>query len=171
MQKLKAHPTLWAELPCFFFLIDKKEKRIYLNRVNPLNPNFWTSQSCFLSSNWFFDCKRLFIDKQVIVTGPAVPLGTRLLDLGSKLFPSNIQRMLNKNLTRFMHNLLKSAFKNWAGKRKFQVNNVLRNMRIYVALRLRKRASAPWSANTLLSFHACHAFLDFSRLQNIDASV
>ena len=118
MQKLKAHPVLRAELPCFFFLIDKEEKRIYLNRVNPLNPNFWTSQTCFLSSNWFFDCMRLFIDKQVIITGPAVPLGTRLLDLGSKLFPSNIQRMLNENLTRFTQSLLKYS-KNWASKRKF----------------------------------------------------
>ena len=40
MQKRKAHPTLRGEPPCFFFLIDKEEKRIYLNRVNPLNPNF-----------------------------------------------------------------------------------------------------------------------------------
>ena len=57
MQKLKTHPALRAELPCFSFLIDKEEKGIYLNRVNLLNPDFWTSQSCFLSSNWFFDCK------------------------------------------------------------------------------------------------------------------
>ena len=57
MQKLKTHPALRAELPCFSFLIDKEEKGIYLNHVNLLNPDFWTSQSCFLSSNWFFDCK------------------------------------------------------------------------------------------------------------------
>ena len=40
MQKLKAHPALRAEIPCFIFLIDKEEKGIYLNRVNPLNPDF-----------------------------------------------------------------------------------------------------------------------------------
>ena len=65
MQNLKAHPALRAELHCFFFLIDKEGKRIYLNCVNPLNPIFCTGQSCFLSSNCFFDCKRLFIDKQL----------------------------------------------------------------------------------------------------------
>ena len=65
MQNLKADPVLRAELPCFFFLIYKEEKRIYLNRVNPLSPIICTGQSCFLSSNWFFDCKRLFIDKQL----------------------------------------------------------------------------------------------------------
>ena len=25
------------------------------------SPNFWTNQSCFLSSNWFQECKHLFI--------------------------------------------------------------------------------------------------------------
>ena len=34
----------------------------------------------------------------MIIAGLAVPLGTRLLDLGSKLFPSNMQRKLNKIL-------------------------------------------------------------------------
>ena len=43
---------------------------------------------------------------------------TRLLDLGSKLFPSNIQRMLNENVTRFTQSLLKYS-KDWASKRKF----------------------------------------------------
>ena len=39
-------------------------------------------------------------DKPLIITEPAV-LTARLLDLGSKLYPSNMQRMLNKDLTRF----------------------------------------------------------------------
>ena len=34
----------------------------------------------------------------------AVP-GARLLSLGLKLYPSNIQRMLNKDFTRFMQSL------------------------------------------------------------------
>ena len=36
----------------------------------------------------------------MVITEPAVP-SRRLLSLGSKLYPSNIQRMLNKDLTRF----------------------------------------------------------------------
>ena len=28
------------------------------------NPNFWTSQSCFFSSNWFFQGEHPFIDNQ-----------------------------------------------------------------------------------------------------------
>ena len=35
----------------------------------------------------------------MVTTGPAVPLGARLLDLGWKMFPNNIQRILNKNHT------------------------------------------------------------------------
>ena len=27
------------------------------------SPNFWTSQSCFLLSNWFLECELPFIDK------------------------------------------------------------------------------------------------------------
>lgn len=104
----------------FFSLIDKEEKRIYQNPVNHLNPNFWRSQSCFLSSNWLFDCKRLFIDKQVIITDPAVPLRTRLLNLNSKLFPGNIQRALNKTLTRLcIASVLKYAKIEQANKRTF----------------------------------------------------
>ena len=37
----------------------------------------------------------------MVITEPAV-LIARLLDLGSKLNPSNIPRMFNKDLTRFM---------------------------------------------------------------------
>ena len=36
----------------------------------------------------------------MVITDPAVP-SARLLGLGSKLYPSNMQRMLNKDLTRF----------------------------------------------------------------------
>ena len=36
------------------------------------SPNFWTSQSCFLSSNcfFFFDCEHPFIDKLMVTTEP-----------------------------------------------------------------------------------------------------
>ena len=39
------------------------------------------------------------------INEPAVP-GARLLDPGSKLYPNNIPRMLNKDLTRFMQSLI-----------------------------------------------------------------
>ena len=58
------------------------------------SPNFWTSQSRFPSSNWFFECEPQFIDKPIVITEPAIP-SARLLGLGSKLYPGNIQRMLN----------------------------------------------------------------------------
>ena len=108
MQKLKAHPVLRAELPCFFFLIDKEEKRIYLNRVNLLNPIFCTGQSCFLSSNWFLIASVCLLINSCDHNWTRCTIrDTRLLDLGSELFPSNTQRMLNENLTRFTQSLLK----------------------------------------------------------------
>ena len=64
------------------------------------SPNVWASQSCFLLSNWFFECEHLFIGKPMVITKPAVPRA-RLLGLGSKLYPSNMQRILNKDLIRF----------------------------------------------------------------------
>ena len=44
--------------------------------------------------------EHLFIDKPMVITEPNV-LSAPLLGLGSKLYPSNVQRMLNKDLSRF----------------------------------------------------------------------
>lgn len=33
-------------------------------------PPFWTSQSYFLWSKWFFGCELLFIDKPIVITEP-----------------------------------------------------------------------------------------------------
>ena len=52
----------------------------------------------FLLSNLFFECKHPIIDKSIIITEPAVP-SARLL--GSKLYPTSMQSMLNKDLTPF----------------------------------------------------------------------
>ena len=41
-----------------------------------------------------------FFAKPMIITEPAVPTA-RLLSLGSKLYPSNMQHMLNKDFSRF----------------------------------------------------------------------
>ena len=52
----------------------------------------------------FFECEHPFIDKLMVIIEPAVA-GTRLLDLGSKLYPSNMPRVLNIDLTRFIQSL------------------------------------------------------------------
>ena len=51
-----------------------------------------------------FECEHLFIDKPMVLTEPA-KAKTRLLGLGSKLHPSNMQCMLHKDLTQFMESL------------------------------------------------------------------
>ena len=66
---------------------------------------------CFLSSNWVFVCEHPKIDKPMFITEPAVP------SLGLKLYPSNMQRMLNKELTRFIQSLSRIR-QNRASKRK-----------------------------------------------------
>ena len=52
----------------------------------------------FFCQTFFFECEHRFIDKSLRITEPAVP-SARLLVLGSKLYPSSMQRMLNKDLT------------------------------------------------------------------------
>ena len=51
----------------------------------------------------FFNSCILFIDA-MFITEPAIS-STSILGLGSKLYPSNMQCMLNKDLTRFMQSL------------------------------------------------------------------
>ena len=50
---------------------------------------FWTSQSCFFSSNSFIECEYLFINKPLVITEPTVP-GEWLLGLSLKLYPRNM---------------------------------------------------------------------------------
>ena len=110
--------TLRVDLP-FAFFSEEDKRRLCQNCVKPLRwpqPNFWTSQSCFLSSNWFFECGHLLIDKPSVITEP-VAVGVRVLGLGSKLYPSNLQRMLNKDLTRSKQSLSRVR-QNRASKKK-----------------------------------------------------
>ena len=58
--------------------------------------NFWTSQSCFLSSNLFSGCQYPLIDKPMLIIKPTVP-STPLLGMGPKLYPSNKQHIPNQN--------------------------------------------------------------------------
>ena len=46
----------------------------------------------------FFNCKLPFIDKPMVINESSVP-SAWLLGLGTNLYPSNIQRMLNKGFT------------------------------------------------------------------------
>ena len=76
-----------------------------LRRQNFNQTTFGTScQSCFPSSNCNFVCGHPFIEKPMFITEPAV-LSARILDLGSKLCPSNMLHMPNKDLTRFIQTL------------------------------------------------------------------
>ena len=73
--------TLWAELPFVVSLIkvggEKEASSAWIasSLESRRNPNFWTSQSRFLSSNWFLECEHLFIDKPM-VTDPTVLVRT-----------------------------------------------------------------------------------------------
>ena len=58
----------------------------------------------FFCLSSLFECEHLFIDKPMVITEPAVA-STGLLGLSSKLRPSDRSRMLNKDLTSFMHSL------------------------------------------------------------------
>ena len=64
--KVGSLPTLRAEPPFAFFFTEERKggsawiaSTLWSRRI----PNFWTSQSCFLSSNWFFQCEHPFRDK------------------------------------------------------------------------------------------------------------
>ena len=70
----------------------------------------------FFCQTFFFECEHRFIDKSLRITEPAVP-SARLLVLGSKLYPSSMQRMLNKDLTWFTQSLFRVR-RNQAGERK-----------------------------------------------------
>ena len=50
------------------------------------------------SHTGFFNYEHLFIDKPMVITESSVP-SAQLVGLVSKLYPSNIQHMLNKGLT------------------------------------------------------------------------
>ena len=73
------------------------------------SPIFWTSQTCFLSSNcFFFECEHPVIDIPMVITEPAV-VSARLLGLGWKLYFGNMPRMLSEDITRFMQSFVSRA--------------------------------------------------------------
>ena len=58
----------------------------------------------FSRQTGFFKPEHPFIDKPIVITEPAVQ-SAWLLGMGSRLYPSNMQRVLNKDLTQFRQSL------------------------------------------------------------------
>ena len=91
-----------------------------LNRVKPLEVAAAQTSGLvnlvFSRQTVFFDYVQLFIDKPMVITEPAVA-STWLLRLGSKLYPSSMQRVLNKDLTQFIERLSRVG-QNQASQRK-----------------------------------------------------
>ena len=59
------------------------------------SPNFWTYQSCSLSSNCFFECEHPFIDNPLDIAEPTVAT----TGLGSKPYPSNLPRICSTKIS------------------------------------------------------------------------
>ena len=105
---------LRAKPPSIFFVSEEEKRSFCLNRVKPLKlpqprtsvqVNLVLSLSLSLSLSRerisFFEREHPFIDKLMFITEQAVAR-TPPLRLGSKLYPGNIPRMLNRALTRFI---------------------------------------------------------------------
>ena len=70
----------------FVFLSEEDKRRLCLNHVKLLkSPNFWTSQSCFLSSNWLFLVWVCLLIAKPMVIKKLTIASMGLLGLGSKL--------------------------------------------------------------------------------------
>jgi len=84
-------------------VLSSVKRRLYLTQVwDRRSPNSGLVNLVLSRQTvFFFECEHPFIDKPMVITEPAVP-STQLLGLGSKLYPSNMLCMLNKDLTRFM---------------------------------------------------------------------
>ena len=122
LKHLFSHPASRAFL-CLLEWGGEKEtvpdsRQTFWSRHRPV---IWTSQPCFLSSNCYFfflECEHRFIDKLIAITEPAVA-SRRLLGLGSKLYPSNMGRMLNKGLIWFMQSFSSIFFSHPASRASF----------------------------------------------------
>ena len=101
---------LRAKPPSVFFVSEEEKRSFCLNRVKPLKlpqprtsvqVNLVLSLSLSRERISFFEREHPFIDKLMFITEQAVAR-TPPLRLGSKLYPGNIPRMLNRALTRFI---------------------------------------------------------------------
>ena len=86
------------------------------------SPNFWTSKSCSLSSNWFFESEPPFIDKTDGLNWARYTKRTAI----RQQHASNMPRMLNKDLTRVMQSLSRIR-QNRASERKAKITRAALN--------------------------------------------
>ena len=91
----------------FSFLEWGGEKEVLPESCQTL-PEHWTGLSCFPVLNWFYECEHRFVNKAMVIAEPTVP-SVRLLGLGSRLYPSNMPRMPNKDRIRFKQRLSRRA--------------------------------------------------------------
>ena len=110
-------PSTLRTEPLFVFLREDKKRRLWMasSLWSHRSPKFWSSQSCYLLSNWFCLVLASFFDKPMIITEPSVP-SVWFLSLNSKLYLSNMKCMLNKKLPWFMQSLSR-VHQNWASER------------------------------------------------------
>ena len=122
---VKQHPA--SRAPCkqslllSFSLLRRRKggsARITSTLWSLRSPSVWTSQSC---SNRFFQCERPFSDKTDGYNWARCTMknqdGGEIWHMGSRLYPGNMQRIFNKDLTRFMQSLSRER-QNRASKRK-----------------------------------------------------
>ena len=98
--------TRSKEPPFVFSSGEKAALQLCLNHVKPLRspqPKLLDESIVFslVKLFFFFVCELLLIDKPMVTSEPAVT-SAQLLGLGSKLYHSNMQHMLNKDITRFI---------------------------------------------------------------------
>ena len=92
--------------PFVFSSGEKATLQLCLNHVKPLRspqPKLLDESIVFslVKLFFFFVCELLLIDKPMVTSEPAVT-SAQLLGLGSKLYHSNMQHMLNEDNTRFI---------------------------------------------------------------------
>ena len=119
-----AHPANRASLCLLLYPLQEEKRRPCLNRVKITScssPNFCISQYCFLSSNSFFEW--------------TIPRA-RLLGPELNLYPSNKQRMLNKDPTRYIKSLCRVR-QNRVSKRKALLQGGLRLSGVSAKFKLR----------------------------------
>ena len=99
-----SYSTLRVEPPFVFFLIREEKGRLCLNHAKPLKSLLsWTpglASLVFSHQTGFPGCEHLFVDKPVVIPKPS-----QLFGLGLKLYSSNMQHMLNRDLIGFLLSL------------------------------------------------------------------
>ena len=87
------------------FLNEEEKRRLCLNHVKPFDVAAVRISGLvnlvFSRQTGVVECGFPFVDKPIVITEP-LETSARSLGLGSKLYPSNMLHVLNKDLTRFI---------------------------------------------------------------------